>query len=201
MRVSALIFPVLGAIALGSCATSSVSPSGFLTNYSQLGPDLTRYEAAAVYVHPTVDFNKYDSVIVDPVTVYPSNSQMSQEEQTELGAYLQRAFVKELGRHYKIVQNPGPSTMRLRTALAGVSGPSAETGLMAFVNTTQVEAELIDSSSNERLAAIADNSLANLDTNDSIKTVQDIKTLLDTTASTLASRLTDLRARILPATA
>ena len=198
MRFSALILPFSAALAVLSCATSNVSPSGFLPNYSQLGPDKTRYDAAAVYLHPTADFNKYDSIMVDPPTVYPGASQITPEQQAKLGSYLQRAFVAELGRNYKIVSAPGPKTMRLRAALAGVTDPAAGTGVKAFVKTTQVEAELIDSSTTERLAAISGKTLSDLKPDDKLETVEDVKELLDASASSLANRLKDLRARINP---
>ena len=85
--------------------------------------------------------------------------------------------------------------MRLRTALSGVPDPSAGTGIKAFVKTTQVEAELVDSESGERLAAIAGKTLADMNPNDRLETVDDLKALFNATASRLASRLTDLRAR------
>ena len=195
MRLSALFLTALVALVAGSCAPN-VSPSGFLSNYSQLGPDITRHDAAAVYVDPVVDFKKYDSLMVDPVTVYPGTSGISQEKQTELGSYLRRAFVAELGRDYEIVDVAGPTTMRLRAALAGVADPAAGTGLKAFVKTTQIEAELLDSSSDSRLAAISGKTLSDLNPKDKIETIEDIKVLLDTSAAGLASRLVDLRARI-----
>ena len=198
MKFSAMILPISAALAVLSCATSNVSPSGFLTNFSQLGPDITRYDDAAVYLHPTVDFNKYDSIMVDPPTVYPGASQISTEQQGKLGSYLRQAFIAELGRDYKMVSTPGPSTMRLRCALAGVSDPAAGTGVQAFVKTTQVEAELIDSSSAVRLAAISGKTLSDLKPDDTLETVEDVKNLLDASAAGLASRLTDLRARINP---
>ncbi len=198
MRFSALILPISAALAVLSCATNNVSPSGFLTNYSQLGPDKTRYDAAAVYLHPTVDFNKYDSIVVDPPAVYPGASQISSEQQAKLGAYLRGAFVSKLGRDYKMVSAPGPKTMRLRVALAGVSDPAAGTGVKAFVKTTQVEAELIDSSTNMRLAAISGKTLSDLKPDDTLETVEDVKDLLDASATSLANRLKDLRARINP---
>ena len=88
--------------------------------------------------------------------------------------------------------------MRLRSALAGVSDPAAGTGLKAFVTTTQVEAELLDSTSGGRLAAIASKTLEDLNPGDRIETVKDIKVLLDATAVRLRERMKDLRARIVP---
>lgn len=196
MKHSALLLPLCALLTLGCSSSVDVSPSGFLTNYSQLGPDLNRFDTAAVYLSPTTDFKSYKSIMIDPTQISWPGSGMSDREIQGLAAYFDRALHRELGKDYRVVLTAAPDTMRLRSSLGG-SANQVSGGLTAFVTTTKIEAEVIDSQSGARLVAISDKTLEDLNPSDTLTSVNEVKLLLDTAAIRLRNGLTDLRARIL----
>lgn len=192
-KLSALLLAA-GAIALSGCNTSTTSPSGFLADYQQLQPDPSRFDSALIYVNPDANLKNYDRIIIDVVTIRGS---LTDEESTALEQYFGNALNRELSKDYKVVQTPGPNTIELRTALAT---PPNTTGwnIKDFVNTTNIEGEVVASQSKERLIAIADKPLEELNPNDTLETKEDIKELLDAAAVRIRNGLADHRARIAP---
>ncbi len=168
------------ALAVSSCSTGGGSPSGFLTNYKQLDAGYGTADAVSVYVKPGADLKKYDSVMIDPVTSIVATPGIDPKVTAQLAAYLSDALRGQVQGELKIVNVPGPTTLRIRTALTDVvenqnlgtpvtmvqSNPRATlTGALgsaevaAFVSRVSVEGEILDSISGERLLARADERL------------------------------------------
>ena len=218
MKVSALFAGALATLLLSSCS-SDTSESGFLTNYSQLGSDLTRFDSAAVYLHPTADFEEYDSVLVEEVAIIPGGVVVADLEREQIAARLQSSLVTALAEDYEIVTVPGAKTMRVRTALVGdlddgkrgsskrYTYPRAQvrddlpdpSPVAEQVGLARVELEVRDSLTGERLVAIADKEIGDLDprARETTETWDDISKMMDKASKRLADRLTDLRARII----
>ena len=151
--------------------------SGFLGDYSQLqkNPD---YPAARVYIKPGVPWANYNAILIDSVGLWGDASQsISREDQKNLTDTLFKSLYDDLSKYFKVVNQPGPNTLRLRVALTQVQGakPVLRTistvvpqlrvvgtivGLSADTATTvgsaTVEMEVLDSVTGERLAAGAD---------------------------------------------
>lgn len=195
MKYSVLLLPCCLLLAVSCTSAPDVSPSGFLNNYSQLGPDLNRFDSAATYLSPTADFKAYDSILISQTQVSLPGGGTPSEDVQKLAAYFDSALSRELGKDYKIVSAAGPNTIRLRTSLGGPATVGSD--LMAFVKTAQIEGELVDSQDNSRLVAISDKPLEDLNPNDTLSSAADVKALLDTAAVRYRLGLTDLRARIL----
>lgn len=175
------LFSLAGiALSLSSCSTGGRSPSGFLANYKQLDSGFGTADAVTAYRKPGISYAKYDSVIIDPVTTVVATPGITPEVKDQLAAYLADALRTQSGGKLKITSTPGPSTLRLRTALTDVvenqklgkpvktihSSPMATlTGTLGssavadFISDVAFEGEIQDSISGERLGALIDHRL------------------------------------------
>ena len=172
-------------VCLVGCTTTHrvrrVHLSGFLSDYSQLkegGPD----EAQLVYINPAADFGKYTKILMDPIQVYAATERsniasLPNDQLKALLNYLDAKLRQELGKDYKFVTEPGADVMRMRVALTearsrkvllntvstvmpiGLAISTAKRvaeGTHSGVGQTNVEAEIVDSRSGERLLAAVD---------------------------------------------
>jgi len=171
------IFTAGVSLMVSSCSTGGRSPSGFLSNYSQFDTGYGTTDAVSAYLKPGVDLRKYDSVIIDPVTTVITTSTASEQVKEQLAAYLSSALREQASGKLKVVGAPGPTTLRVRTALTDVlegnkgakavttvhSNPQATlTGtldsaeLAAFISSVSFEGEILDSATGERISAMVD---------------------------------------------
>jgi hypothetical protein len=173
----ACVLPALGCGAVRG-RRGTPEESGFLRNYSQL-QQREGYEAQLVYVNPRADWSSYRAIEIDSVTLWASqeNVKLSKQDQQMLTDLVYKAMHEQLGKEFRIVQEPGPEVLRLRAALTQAKGakvamrtmstllPQAlllgtAVGLSAdtasTVGTATVEMELVDSVTGERLAAAVD---------------------------------------------
>lgn len=162
---------------VSSCSTGGRSPSGFLSNYSQLDAGYGTENAVSAYLKPGVDLKKYDSVIIDPVNTVVAAPGVSQAVTDQLAAYLSGSLRSQAPSFLKVVTTPGPSTLRVRTALTDViegseskspvttvhsnpratlSGKLGSEQLAAFISRVSFEGEILDSTNGERLSALCD---------------------------------------------
>jgi hypothetical protein len=167
-------------IAASSCSTGPRSPSGFLSNYSQFDTGYGAGDAVSAFLKPGVDFSRYTSVMIDPVTTVVSSPGISPAVRDQLAAYLGEALAAELSGSLTIVGTPGPTTLRVRTALTDViegqsfgkpttivhtspqvtlSGNLGSAELAAFISNVSFEGEILDSATGERLAGLSDHRL------------------------------------------
>lgn len=168
------------ALAVSSCSTGGSSPSGFLANYKQLDAGYGTANAVSVYVKPGADLKKYDSVMIDPVTTIIATPGIDAKVTAQLAAYLSDALRGQIQGELNIVSIPGPTTLRVRTAITDVmegqnlgtpvtmiqsdpratlTGALGSAEIAAFVSRVAVEGEIIDSITGERLLARVDERL------------------------------------------
>jgi uncharacterized protein DUF3313 len=197
---------------------TKVVKTSFLRNYSELeaggeGQALMRYR------DPGVDFSKYDKIKLDPVTVWTDErsnlATLPVDEIQSLVDYLDASLRARLSKDYQLVDRPGPGVMRLRVAITEADGSPAvagtvsgdgplahliqgsrklATGTTTFVDRAGVEAELLDSLSEQRLAAAIDRRVVTT----SAQSWDDIHKLFDFWADKLAERLREARSGKLP---
>ena len=154
--------------------------SGFLGDYSQLKPG-TEGQAKMVYMKEGVDFAKYNKIMMDEVVFYFSphakNKEIDPEQMKELADMFHKDVFEALGTEYPLVDQPGPDVMRLRVAITDIDLPhrglntvttvvpvglavsfvkKGITGKGSFVGEISMEVEILDSTTNERIAAAAD---------------------------------------------
>jgi hypothetical protein len=159
------------------CA-SKVKTSGFLQDYPKFekGPS---GGADWVYFEEGVDFKKYDKVLMDQVVFYFSKDSkykgINPEEINKLSDAFHKAMVKALKDEYPFVSEPGPGVLRIRCAITDVkkSRPllntitavmpiglaisfvkKGVTGTHTNVGGASMEAEFLNSQTNERIAAV-----------------------------------------------
>lgn len=154
-----------------------VQPSGFLKDYSILreGGD---GEAAFVFWNESANFAAYNAVFVDPITIWlgddSSLNDVDPEQRQRLANEFHAAIIASLENDYVIADSIGPRTMRIRVALtdADSSSPVLDTlstyipqarlvqsvvslgsETAGFVGKASAEAEILDASTGEILAA------------------------------------------------
>lgn len=186
MSVSVAAIAVLAVLALaggGGCATTTqepgVEPSGFLVDYSELRPG-TGGQSLLVSFDPDANFAAYDKVLIDPVTIWmrPGSNiaALPQQDLQRLARQLRDALREQLGLEFEVVEEPGPGTLRIRSAITEVrksrvvldmvaslpplrllTGAGAlATGTHAFVGGAAIEVEIQDSETGKRLIAAVD---------------------------------------------
>jgi hypothetical protein len=166
-----------------ACATADppAGTSGFLGDYSKLAPGRGN-QARLVYFHPEADFSLYDAIIVDPVVVWDAErsapSPHPTDESRAQADYFHHSLREHLKHAYQLVEAPRAGTLRLRMAIVEGGG-----------STLNVECEISDAQSSERLVAAVDeqklSTAAGVDS--------DVRSLYDSWAEIIRSRLIILR--------
>jgi len=182
-RTLALVVLVAAPLVFPGCTATrgrrgAPEESGFLRNYSQLQEN-PEYPAARVYVRPGVQWSRYNSVQLDSVGLWAdeSTADISPEDRQMLTDTLYQSLYTDLSKYFTVTNQAGPNTLRLRVALTQVKGakPVLRTvttvipqlrlagsliGLAGdtatMVGSATVEMEVLDSVTNERLAAAVD---------------------------------------------
>ncbi len=220
MKIRNILAPlvlVLACVVGSGCASPGIQGSGFMKDYSMLQPG-EKNEAAMVYIKDGVDWNSYDAVMIDPVTVwYDSDADyqgIHPRNLMALGDYFEKAMVRNLQDGYRIVARPGPGVLRLRTAITDVvpSNPTMDTitgivpqaraistvarlttGSDLYVGQASAEAELLDSQTGERLGAVVDRRVGTKGLIEVEKDpLKDARQAIDLWAKKLRERLDDL---------
>lgn len=211
-------------LGLAACSTThqarSVTESGFLGDYSQLQKGESG-QAKLIYIAPDVDWNKYTKLYIEPVELWKGDEtnsplgEMSQENQQMLVSYFYTSLNNELQKSYTIVDQPGPDTLVLHAAIteAKKSGPvrNLMTSIVPFgiaanllktaafgkgigVGEVQVEGELLDGATSQRLMAAVDRRVGTKALRTKFDgTWGDVKLAFDYWSERLESRLIKLR--------
>ncbi len=178
-RVLLLIVGFIFAVTAG-CAQKEVKYSGFLENYPTFQPGPSG-GVDLIYLKEGVDFGKYNKVMFDQVVFYLKKDAkykaIQPEEMKELADAFSLAAVKALEGAYPIVAEPGSDVLRIRVAITDIepSNPAASgittvmpvglaisvikkaaTGKHTGVGSASMEAEFLDSLTNQRVAAAID---------------------------------------------
>ena len=178
----------LVAIASLLCACATAPPTeapegvGFLGNYDDFEPVPER-PGAMRWVKEGSTLARYERVLLDPIIVwYTAQAEgVDVTELQQLADSFKLEFHRALGDAYPLTLEPGPDVMRLRIAITDVSkstgmrktmrvlsGPgSGTTGYdnqhesrLIDIDAMSIEAEILDSVSGERLAAVVENKIA-----------------------------------------
>lgn len=201
---------VLGSVCLilVGCAAkqakvSSEQYSGYLGDYSQL----TKVEdqEALRWISDKVKTAGYKKLMLDPVVVYPQGASTPLLEQVTV--YFDQAFLKAFGDSVEVVTAAGPGVVRIKPAITGVtseaegmkayeaipiaaiiSGVKAAAGARSRVTQVFMEAEVVDSVSGERIAAVVRKGTGE-QSSKAAMSLSDVSPILDTWASEGASLL------------
>jgi hypothetical protein len=175
-----IAFVVMMAAVPGALAEEKMQTSGFLVDYSGFKPG-PEGGAKWVYIKEGLDFKVYNKVMVDQVTFFMKDDAqykgIQPEDIKELSEAFNNAVRENIDKFYPLVDQPGPDVMRIRVAITdlvpgkpGMSAVStvmpiglglsiikkAATGKHTGVGETGMEMEVLDSSTNTRIAAAID---------------------------------------------
>jgi hypothetical protein len=177
----AVFVAAIWVLAWGGCASKPpVEPTGYLGDYSEFQPD-PQGTTALIYRKSGLDLARYQRVMIDPVVVVMSadagGRPVNPENLLRLTRYLRTALVVVLRDAYPVVEEPGEGVLRVRAAITDVIptrpglntmgtllvpvgavslAKRAITGTDLFVGQVAIEAEAVDSETNERLMARVD---------------------------------------------
>jgi hypothetical protein len=123
---------------LGGCASikhpKTVTPSGFLVDYSRLTPG-TEDQMMLRWVSPNADVKKYTKVLVDPCQVVVKDKK-SPEELADIQKAANEGYQKicaELGKDYVLVNKPEPGTLRIQVAVTNAQRSSPARNVISSV--------------------------------------------------------------------
>jgi hypothetical protein len=148
--------------------------SGFLQDYSKLKPNAKLGDDALAYVLPykMKSLRRYVAIIVDPVEVYVATnadaSLIPDRGREAVAKYFEHALVDAVSDAFPVIESPGPLVLRLRSAIVGIDlggevAPLDQPGMTSkpleraiVLEKVSVEVELVDSETQERIAAAVD---------------------------------------------
>jgi hypothetical protein len=158
--------------------------AGFLSDYSKLKHARDGSEAE-IYTKPGFNLKNYNKILLDRIIIwYRDDAEYKGIDPTELKAladYFHDAIARELGTAYPLVSEPGTDVLRLRIAITELvatrpavsavvlvlpyvtigdiaSGATTKGGMGSspYVGDAAIEAEALDSLTNEQLAAFVE---------------------------------------------
>ncbi|HHP1336160.1 TPA: DUF3313 domain-containing protein [Klebsiella variicola] len=126
MTLSRAACPALLALTILVSGCSSNQPVRYagIESASQLTSN-TGDNAEHIPFHyaPQVDWSKYHSIIIDPVTIYQGADnqfgEMELSDREHLASYMQQKFAEELRPRFREVSAPSPDALRLKLTLTG----------------------------------------------------------------------------------
>lgn len=163
---NAIVLAILIVPWMAGCA-STQTPSGFLRDYALLKP-VPGAPSTLYYEKPHVQWKSYPRLLIDPVAVYyapdAKERQIQPDDLKKLTDYFRDAVIEAVRDAYPVVTLPGPGVMRIRAAVTDLIPASPLLNVVAVaavmipldMGGAAMEAEFLDSVTNERLAAIVD---------------------------------------------
>lgn len=176
-----IVFLVVFSLTTTTGCAKKVRYSGFLTEHP---PFRKGQYIDLIYFKRDVDFRPYRKVMMDHVVFYLKDDAkykgIFSHDLEEVAKIFHKKVKKALGRMYPLVDKPGPDVLRIRVAITDIvlSKPAlntitaitpllaasyikkAITGTHAYVGQASMEFEVLDSQTNEQLAAGIDTKAA-----------------------------------------
>ncbi len=163
----------------GGLAMSEDKYSGFLEDYPAFEPDKDR-KGAKIYHKPGMSLKNYTKIAIAPIEIWLSPDSkykgIKPDDLKKLADAFRAAIVAELEPAYPVVSKSGEGVLVLRIAITDVFTKKKKRGLLGytpigFIATTAknlavgpavsvvdavIEAEMLDSQTNERIGALID---------------------------------------------
>lgn len=198
-KLWACALPLLVALWVGGCASKPpLNPTGFLRDYSSLKTD---GDSRMVYASPWL--GRYDAFIVDPIELRVAPGKLSREERAEAANYFRDSTILNLrDQGFTVTNLAGARVARIRIALTDIAESTwwrkihpLWRSLGSGTGGAAMEAEIIDSISGYRLAAVIQSSSGNQFDFTAFSTLADVKSAIDKWAATGRKELARLRER------
>lgn len=168
--IKILLVSLVAVGVLAGCASTPPPRSGFLVDYPDLKPDPGNPQLLW-WERPDFDWKRYHRLMIDPVVMYydpkAKNQEIRPDDLKQLADEFRDVVIAELGKNFPVVNTPGEDVLRIRAAITEIipASPALNvvTTLVAFVpldmGGAAIEAEFIDSMTNERVAAMVERKL------------------------------------------
>jgi hypothetical protein len=190
-----------------------IQVSGLLGDYSHFHPDPVK-PSTLIYRSDKHNLGEYEKLIFDPILVFFSPQAeykgIQPDELKKLTDYFRTAIVKAIQDVYPITDKPGPGVLRLRAAITDLAptkpvlatvttiSPFAlvTTGIVEhfkgappFYAQVQIEAELIDSQTGERVVGYVSRKAGQKDPVKAVSKWKDVEGAFDYWANDLKEAL------------
>lgn len=216
-----LIVPFLISTALLSgCASNKVTDdkySGFLNDYSILKP-APQDKDTLVYIAPNIDWNKYNSVMVDKVLIItPDEEQKTDGKLLVAIADKFEELIKEnVSQKFTVTDQPGADTVRLQAAItsvfssyddmkgyqyipiaAVVTGAARASGMEKKSVRVMAEFKIVDSVNSQLLGQAVDLEAGDKKQDQSSEILlEDVVPILEQWANRISDRLVSLKQKV-----
>ena len=183
---TSIIMTLMFAGLASGCAPQMKKEAGFLEDYSKLEKVNDNWSR---WKDPSVTKDTCPRVIVDPIQFNlgaEKKTDFSAEEIREIRDYAQTKFTEVIARRAEIVTHTGPGVCRLRVAFTDLEKSAALMNLHPLTRATgagrggaAIEAELLDSESNEQLGAFTRRATGEFFEGSGMGSLSDIKSAID----------------------
>ncbi len=183
---TSIIMTLMFAGLASGCAPQMRKEAGFLEDYSKLEKINDNHSR---WKDPSFTRDTCPRMIVDPIQFNlgaEKKTDFSAEEIREIREYAQTAFTKVVSNHIQVVTQPGPGVCRLRIAFTDLEKSAALMNLHPLSRATgagrggaAIEAELLDSESNEQLGAFTRRATGEFFEGSGMGSLSDIKSAID----------------------
>lgn len=201
LKLQTLLILMIAISTLGGCGASAPIATGFLSDYSNL---TKQSDTSYRYIASGNRLADYDRFIIEPVRVYyhGGRAKVPGSDMQELANYLRSAIVKAISVRYSVVNQPGQGVARVRIALTDVKKStwwmnihpgSKLTG--SGTGEAAMEGEVLDSFTNEQIAALVESRRGNQFELDHFSEYDDAKDVIDDWAQRFRMRLDEAHRR------
>jgi hypothetical protein len=202
---------------LFACTTNEITPekySGFLSDYSALKPSKNDKDMR-VYLRPGVNWQQYDSLMIDKVAIVPSSDMTVTHKEifTEVADEFQKLLISHLSTQLNVVAVEGTHTLRLEAAITGVyesfddlrgyqfipvaavvTGISRGTGISKKKARMMSEGKLVDAATGTILAEVIDLKAGKVIQKEGQPvTLSDLEPVLEIWATRITQKLMELK--------
>jgi hypothetical protein len=210
-RLTVFALSIFAVVAVTGCAetrhVTSVDKSGFLGKelYDKMTPgDESKLEAALRWIDFSKDYSPYTKVIVDPVVLYRQPQHMgggnSNDNAQMLINYFYNKLYLALTKHFELVNEPGPGTLRVQAAVTDyeqswvaldmistvvpqlrvtAEAKGLATGKPSFVGGVQIEVKISDAQTGQVVAAAIDRRVGGKTLGKGVDNWADVKNAMD----------------------
>lgn len=193
-----LIFAVSFVSLFAGCSAQRAEKTGFLSDYSKLE---AQSDVSFRYLNPDNCLGSYSKFIINPVIIHfhskaKSKGKLTAQQKADMTNYMHNALVEAIEDRYEIVYAPGPGVARMKVAITDLKKSGVVQNIVPIgkaigsgLGGASVEAELLDSQTNNQIAALVESQLGKRLSLDGYSTWGDSKAIMDGWAKRFRQRL------------
>jgi hypothetical protein len=203
MKIVFAVTAFSASLLMFGCKANMPQETGFLSDYSKLQK---RSSASMVYVNNQM-LGKYSQFIIDPVQVHFYNEKdekkVPQAKLQVLRNTMRQDLVSNLEKAgYQVVETPGPGVARMRIALTDIKQSTPvlnvipQTAISGVgLGGASMEGELVDSQTNQQIAAMIESQLGQRFRLANVTTFGDAEAIINDWAQRIVQRINETHGR------